>query len=340
MITNNARDTLLECACPSIQYRLRLELLGEDSQTNQMQELQKKILWDKKVQEVIAWQQDDGWLAWDFHGQCSIESGIRILCEKGISPANPVLAKALQALEAHPERTVRGLGKVGPFLDENALGGSNMIRAVVYAYAGVEQLPFIQQQIQQALDGFRAVLNIHTIDDLVEPYHDHLILRKGLIWPSLYHLRLLASTHSWRNPDNLELFGRSLTRLVELSPIPAFYVRKRSQLIAPASFCMDHFAPRLDTLDDMHWMMWFQRMEFLARTGVVHLVPALQSQIIELQNYLDSGKGLFTLPLNHRYFREWNAYTGLMLENDWRTPQRRINDLSFRSLLIQHYAAE
>ena len=340
MIANTARDTLLECACPSIQYRLRLELLGEDSQTSAMQELQKKILGDKKVQEVIAWQQADGWLAWDFHGQCSIESGIRILCEKGISPANPVLARALQALEAHPERTVRGLGKVGPFLDENALGGSNMIRAVVFAYAGIEQMPLIQQQIQLALEEFRAVLNIHSIDDLVEPYHDHLILRQGLIWPSLFALRLLASTQSWRDPSNLELFGRSLTRLIELSPIPAFYVRKRSQLIAPASFCMDHFAPRLDTLDDMHWMMWFQRMELLARTGVVRYVPALQRQISELQNYLDPDKGQFTLPINHRYFREWNAYTGVMLENDWRIPLRRTNDLTFRSLLIQHYALE
>jgi hypothetical protein len=47
--------------------------------------------------------------------------------------------------------------------------------------------------------------------------------------------------------------------------------------------------------------------------------------------------GKFTKQLAHDYFRRWGAYTGLMLEADWRIPQRRINDLIFRSLLILNY---
>ena len=40
------------------------------------------------------------------------------------------------------------------------------------------------------------------------------------------------------------------------------------------------------------------------------------------------------MKLGHESFREWGAYTGLMLERDWRRPRQQINDLTFRSLLI------
>jgi len=45
-------------------------------------------------------------------------------------------------------------------------------------------------------------------------------------------------------------------------------------------------------------------------------------------------------PLAHDYFKRWGAYTDLMLEKDWRNPQRRINDLTFRCLLVLHYYEE
>jgi hypothetical protein len=40
--------------------------------------------------------------------------------------------------------------------------------------------------------------------------------------------------------------------------------------------------------------------------------------------------------LSRTYFRKWGVYTDLMLERDWKDPQRHIYDLSFRSLLILH----
>jgi hypothetical protein len=46
---------------------------------------------------------------------------------------------------------------------------------------------------------------------------------------------------------------------------------------------------------------------------------------------------LASILLNHTYFRKWGAYTGLMLEHDWCDPQRRIYDLTFRSLIILYY---
>ena len=85
-------------------------------------------------------------------------------------------------------------------------------------------------------------------------------------------------------------------------------------------------------------MPWFHRMELLARLGVIEAIPALRAQARWLASRLEAAAGYLTRALRHRYFGLWGAYTGLMLERDWRTQQRRVNDLTFRSLLILHYA--
>jgi hypothetical protein len=100
---------------------------------------------------------------------------------------------------------------------------------------------------------------------------------------------------------------------------------------------MEHFNPDLAALDAAGWMKWFQRMELLARLGVVHRVPELKRQADALVELLGAGGGAFTRPLRYAYFQKWGAYTGLMLETDWKDPQRRVYDLTFRSILILHY---
>jgi len=337
MLNQNTIDELLDHACPSIQYRLRLEVLNQSRSTQPMLDLQSQILDDKAVEEIIGEQGADGWLAWDFHGYHSMESGIRLLCEKGVDRRNPVLASALKALREDTNRLDRGIGKAGRILDQSGLGGTRMIQATVFAYAGEEDEPFIKEQIELALAGFRAVLAIDSVDDLVETYKGRRVYRQGILWPSIYHLRLLALTHGWRTPDSQWEIARSVQRLVMLSPLPVLNLRYRSQLIAPARFCMDDFNPDMAAMDDARWMMWFHRMELLARLGVLHLVPELEGQVIQLKLHFQAGGGRFTKPLAHDYFRRWGAYTGLMLEADWRNPQRRIYDLTFRSLLILHY---
>jgi hypothetical protein len=325
---------LLAKACPSIQYRLRLEVLGQPPSDDEMIRLQESILRDEQVRAVMSWQQPDGWLASDFHGSYGLEAGVRLLCEKGVDPGHPVIAGALDALEAASDRLDRGIGKVGAILDEMKLGGSLMIRAAVFAYAGAEDRPGVGQQIDCALEGLRAVLGVGAIEDIVEMVKGKPVFRPGVVWPSIYHVRLLAFTHGWRTPDNQAMLARSIRRLVELSPLPAISARRNSQIIAPASFCMQDFNPRREALDPAGWMMWFHRMELLARLGVVSAIPELQAQVDELRGLLDTGGGWFTARLTHAYFKTWGAYTGLMLEPDWKSAERRVYDLTFRSLLI------
>lgn len=329
---------LLTKACPSIRSRVRREILGESRAAEEVRDLQAEILLDKGVRDVLAAQNPDGWIAHNFHGYESMESAIRLLSEKDLDPRTASFSKALQALARFPDRLQRGIGKVGPILDAAGFGGSQTIRAFLLAQAGKENNPLVQDQIPKALKAFQALLERDAVEDYIERYRGKYVYRAGVVWPDIYHLRLLAFTESWRTPQHQAILAEAVSRLVKWSPLPEVYIRHRSQFIAPASFGMRDFTPDLDTLDDPGWMIWFQRMELLSRLGLLPEVVDLVPQVDRLIQILEEGDGWFTLARSHSYFRKWGAYTGLMLEEDWRKPERRVYDLTFRTLLILHYS--
>jgi hypothetical protein len=305
-----------------------------------MAHLQTQILQDEAVQAILSAQKPDGWLGQGFHGYNSMESSLRQLSEKGLDGFQPPLSQALAVLERRTDRLDGGIGKVGAILDENGLGGSLMIRAALFAQAGLEEKPSVKDQVEAALLGFQAVLQVKSLGDLCESYGEKLVFRNRQRWPGIYHLRLLAFTNGWRDEASQQMVTDSIQRLVDLSPFPDIYARHGSQCIAPASFAMHNFAPDLPGLDDAGWMRWFHLMELLARLGVIPYINSLKSQVAWLEDYLQAGNSWFLKRLRHVSFKQWGAYTGMMLEKDWKKPQRRINDLTFRSLLILHYAHE
>ena len=333
----NSMEDLLESACQSIRYRIRREILHESFSAREMKDLQAQILQDEKVKDIINSQHPDGWLGRRFHGYDSHEAGIRLLCEKGLAPQHPTLASALHIVESNVKEIDREMGSVGRVLDEEGFGGTLMIRAAILAHAGLEEKTLVQDQIEKALDGFRAVLKVESIDEVVETFKGRLFFKHGIKWPGIYHLRLLAFTHGWRNQKNRSMVAEAVGKLIKLSPIPNMSVRHKSQLMAPASFGMQEFNPDLTSMNSAQWMMWFQRLELLSRLGIVGALPGLLSQLNSFRRTLDDH-GRFAKDVNHDYFKRWGAYTGLMLEKDWRIPQRRIADLTFRSKLILHYA--
>jgi hypothetical protein len=97
---------------------------------------------------------------------------------------------------------------------------------------------------------------------------------------------------------------------------------------------MNDFNPDLEQISAKEWMMWFHRVELVARLGITDKVEAIRNQIQTLENILDAGEGLFTKKLSHFYFNKWTQYIGLALENGWKAKNDRICDLTFRSLLI------
>jgi len=328
---------LLEIAGPSIAYRTRTEVLGEPADSLACRTLQERIPGDPLVRRVASSQRDDGWLGTSFHGRDGIEAGVRILCEKGLARDHPVLARALDALETGDDRLHLGIGKAGRALDEAGLGGSEMIRAAVFAYAGDEERAGVQAQIGEALRGLETVVCVESIDEISTLFRGKRIFRAGVRWPSIYHLRLLAGSHGWRTAERVRRAAEAVERMIDLSPIPEIYLKRGSQLIAPASFAMTDFRSDFAGTFGYGALLWLQRTELLARLGAVPLVAALHAQVGRLETSLEGG--LLMRRIQHPSFRNWGAYAGLALERDWRAPSRRIADLTFRTLLILHHAA-
>ena len=330
--------TLLANACPSIQFRIYTEIFGQSEIDEELSDLQGQIEKDDLVCEVFNEQKPDGWLGKEFHGFDSIETGIRILAEKGLNRDHPVLSSALHALNNRDDRLHLGIGKVGKILDDLGFGGSERIRATVFAYTKMEEKTCIKQEIKKALKAFKAVREVQRISDITEEFRDRLVFKPGVIWPDIYALRLLAFTNGWRSKKNLHSICDAVLKLVELSPIPKIYVRHKSRWMAPGSFAMHNINPDMARLDDASWMRWFHRMEMFSRLGVVKEIASLENQVVLLRYMLELDGGMFTKPLAHYFFNTWGAYSGLRLEKDWRSPKRREYDLTFRSLLILHYS--
>ncbi len=310
--------------------------MHESPLTEEMKALQTRILHDLLVKKTIESQTTNGWYGTRFHGYDSLESGIRILIEKGVSVKHESLVRALDALEHDTTEIANDLGSFGKYFDQQKMGGARLIQAWLLALGGRDTHPLVEEQVLVALEGMKTVVDLNSFDEAIENYHDKLVFKPGLKWPGIYHLRILASTQVWRTPENMAMVTDSIRKLIQFSPMPYTYVRKGSQLIAPASFAMLDLNTGLALKNNVGWMMWFHRTELITRMGVAHKIEQLSQQIDSLQdNLLQYGQDFF-LPINHNYFKHWGAYTGLMLEPDWKRSIRRINDLTFRSLIILH----
>ncbi|MBU5311608.1 hypothetical protein KQI38_06170 [Tissierella carlieri] len=335
---NKAIEFLLDNACSSIKYRIKKEILN-DIDSYEEEKLQSQILEDKLIREFIAKQNSDGWIDEDFHSEKGIETAIRVLSEKGVLSEQFPIQKMLNELERREDTFDKGcLFNVGKILDEKGFGGSQLIRSTIFAYAGIENKDFIKEQIENALDKFKFILSVDKIQDITEEYKSKLIFKNEVKWPSIYDLRLLAFTKTWRSKQNEKIITSSIGQLIKLSPISDILVLKGHQLIAPASFCMHDFYQDMNTFKDKDWMMWFHRMELLSRLGVVKHIEELKDQVDFLVHILSENDGIFKKKLNHYYFTKWGTYIGLALEKDWRTEERRMCDLTFRSLLILYYS--
>lgn len=341
MNIRDAINILINEACPSIRYRVRRDILDEPADSQPMITLQNQIFEDYRVKEVISWQGSDGWLGGTFHGDREPETGIRILIEKGVDNRNPVVIFALNAIIDRKAEFDRGcLERVGKLLDLNQLGGSQMIKACVFSYAGQEEYDFVRHQIKEALYGFAAALNINDGRALYRFHKDKIpVFNSGMTWPGIYHLRLLAHTRSWRNPENLQLLCDAINHMIRLCPLPEIKLLHKGRLIAPAQMnFMNELSRPIDALSPKEWMLWFHRMELIARLGIADRLPFIIGQINALSDYLKSNDWLFTRPLSHYYFHRWSPYVGLALENNWKSKKSRIFDLTFRCLLILKFA--
>jgi hypothetical protein len=330
-------------ACPAIRYRIEKELLNLPV-PDSIRETE--ISSDERVKEVFSWQNPDGYFGEVFHGgwvprenrkysSTGAETGLRFLSEMGVSASNTRVKRALEVLLR--DGWNRGYTKWNIFAPEVGLQGEDYIRATVFSYFGIEDTPFTTFEVTRALSLLDRFSTVKALNEIVLTYRGKSVYRNGTVLPEIYHIRLLAFTHSWRNEETVKRVVKAVENLCVLSPLSDVYIRYRSQLIAPARIYPRDLTRPLSSFTDRDWFPWFHTFELLARLGVIRSIPCFSSQLDELVGLLRLGKGYFPIKPKAAYFRKWSVYTGLALEKDWRAEKWK-NDLTFRSLLILKYA--
>ena len=341
-------DVMLSEACPSIRYRIKSEILGHSPDTPEMHRLQEHILKSDIVQYIFGWQKPDGYLGEGFHGGVradlkqrestrGAEGAIKCLAEMGVRNDHPVLRRALDALRRDDWYGERS-GVCWKYYPELGLYGFDLVRAVTFANAGVEDLDFVRQQQRETVRTLGGILDIRSMDDIIEDFKDRKVFKPGIAFPESYHLRLLGRTHRWKSPDNVEVVRRAIRKLIELSPFPVVKVRHKSRWLGPAAIFPKNLRPSLPELGgEKEWPEWFHTYELFARMGVVPHIEELSRQLHELLAILEEGDGFFRRPVAARCCMGWGPYHGLALERDWKDG-RDVYDLTFRCLLILHHA--
>ena len=167
-----------------------------------------------------------------------------------------------------------------------------------------------------------------------------MIFKDNVKWPCIYHLRLLAFTSQWRTKENLRLVDKAIEHLFNILPfgVSRIYIKEGNQLIAPCGELLDNLIVDFSEKDNKNVFLWFRYMELLSRIGVVKNINWLQEQVKELEKHLRCNEGKYVKGSSHYCFKKWSAYTGLAIEENWKSSKKRQCDFTFRCLLILHYS--
>ena len=323
---------------PSPAIRKRLALLRNEHDGSDLDRSLPGMRIIKKYFDIVDSMNHETFL---FHGYDSLESCIKIFAEYGIDRKEKHYSKCLDLLMNDDDADVlytRGLSRKARVFEDKGYSAAKAIRASLLICSGIEEGLEVQRQIRHSIDCFKAVKQYESIEDFACLKNGKWVYREGKLFPDYYNLRILALSSSWKNPETIRILADSVRQLAKMEPIPSVYVAVEGQLIAPGSYLMHDFDNDFSLASDNAKAEWLIRNEYMARLGIMKTQDVLRrvkSSLGEKDKLID---GMMKVK-NGNAFKEWGAYSGVTLENDWRKPEKRINDLSFRVGLIEHYGS-
>jgi len=348
-------DFLLANADPSIVLRVKKEVLGSLSSTEEA-ELLEKIIPQKIVQLIIQSQKPDGWFGGAFHGNYvggkhydNMEVGLRYLVEKGFTHENEYISKAVKCL-LHKEpfdSAYRIKEPKAPNTDYSLTSfGLYLYRSSIILRAGYEHLVpkghFInlKHDVGFSLANFANVLNYENSEDAIETHRKKACFKQGVLWPCMYHLRMLAHSQSWRNEQNKMLLAKSVNHLTTFSQSGVdVYTYRRGQFISPCwSFIFTSITADDSITNGVVGTSWFDIMELYARCGIINRIPVLKNEYDTMLTLIDEDLRLSFKCCTKKNSFHWGPYGGIALETDWRSTLKVQCDILFRILLIIHYS--
>ena len=320
----------------AIALRTKTEINREALSKGQRSELVKKIYEGKTVQKVLSWQAEDGYFNERMHTPVSNskswsqEGCMRFLMELGLSIEDEPIRRAIPAM-IKPDWG-RELNAVKSVAAESF--GYGIIRAALFAQAGLHYYEFVPYWIDLSLHAFRCIAETADYHELIEEYRNKYVFREGKELPNIYHMRILAFTQSWRTQSNLRMLQKAYQKLYEQLPLPPIYIKAKSQLVAPAFTIAQ---PYNQDFSGENAYLWLQFYELNARMGMLHAGSPFYSHYNALTNELAANGEEILDKVDKRGFFQYSGYSGMALSDDWRRIEQKRDDLMFRIRLIDAY---
>ncbi len=339
---------LLSNAGASIRSRIKTEIIG-DITPEEVQQLQSEIMEEPISQLIANCQKANGWLGNGFHGPNknagayeNQEVGTKYLAEKGVCKENLVLKRAMDAFVT-TEFTDLCYRTKGKYFDEfrYAANGQNLIRCACIARAGYEDKIDIKPQIQLSLDSFQRVLEVDSILDITRikkvSGREKRVFNDYEKWPCYYHLDILAHTNSWKAEDTCKMLAEAVRKLMRTDR-PECQVGGDSWVgyVLGTVGCLKEGYSLGYEKNGIHYT-YLDRVEWLCRCGLFPYLPELQTEVELLKNSIDES-GICRAAVDENQLKGISTYGGYQLEIDWKTETRKFCDITFRTLLILHYA--
>jgi len=344
----NIIDFLLKNAGPSIRYRVKKEILGNIT-AEEESALQAEIMAEPISVLIANCQKENGWLGNGFHGPNknagpyeNQEVGTRYLAEKGICKDNPILKRVMDAFVT-TELSDLCYRTKGKLFDEfrYAANGHNIIRCACIARAGYDDIIDIKPQIQLALDSFKRVLEVDSIMDISRTVKcngkEKRVFKDYEKWPCYYHLDILAHTQSWKSEDNIKMLASAVKKLMRTDR-PAMQIGADSWVgyVLGTIGCLKEGYQLGYEKDGLHYT-YLDRVEWLCRCGIAPYIEELSKEVEILRSSINS-EGACEALVDENQLKGLSTYGGQQLEVDWKNPIRKLCDITFRVLLILHYA--
>lgn len=330
-------DQLLHHSCPSIAYRTRKEILQEHLSEQQENEYRQRILASPRLRRVLEWQGADGYFGTRLHTAPTgspvwpHEGCVRYLLEMGLPPDFEPLQKALRVL------LVPGWQKEGTGSRAAQAMGFEIIRAALFAQAGLTGYDFVRKWADEALEAFKTLAMAESLRDIAaENKNGRLVFLGGRRIPTVFHLRMLAYTDEWRTAENKRMLAAAFEKLYCWLPLPQIYIKAGSQLVAP----LGNLAMPLNREPAGPYGFWWLHFhELAARAGMLGKGSPFRKNFDLMDDArLEQLAGSLTRAAQTRGYTGWGPYSGLALEDEWKSKQARLADLSFRLCLTRHYA--
>ena len=219
----NTIDFLLEYAPVNILYRVKRDILHEETDTAEMASLQEKICDLPKVKKAFACQNERGFFGTTLHGIYfdGFDSTVELLKKNGVALSDPHFQKAREALLDWSDYENDHFYKAGHAMDEHGRGGFRAIWAEQLLELGVDEShPMIREQIENALNAFHGAMEYSSPDDFSKKatFRGEVCRYyiKGALFPAANHVKILEKTLSWRNDETVSMVRRAYAHCKEI----------------------------------------------------------------------------------------------------------------------------